>query len=415
MAVAEGYGTIPLSFRPQDSARSVANSQVMRMRVLAATLAVACFAAAAPPADAASGKPHRVPRLSGRVVDQSGHPVAGATVELSATLDPFVLIGLALTCALSFGTAGDPACSPNALTARTDRNGDFSFAVNPKWTVGQPGSTDELSVTGHRPGAGLKAAVSTEKVTIAGRDRSVGTLVLWQPTVGLTRSNGQYAVHVPAAPHGATLTKTARVLDPSRGLAWSLALDGHGDATVDERVFETGAPIISVSASSSHVRYTAWEQRVADVGLPTSRGLACSTYLTSGELASIKGCPYTNGHLGQPMDLSTALRVLPAGACEWSSDCDSPNTLVLDLGRVRLLDAVVWRDCSSSCVVETSLDGGIVWSPWPQQKQAGDRYAVVTGPKIPVRYVRVRGDNFIFWNLRQVSVWTEPLPVAGTL
>lgn len=385
------------------------------MRVLAVTLAVASIAAAAPPGDAASGKPHRVPRLSGRVVDQGGHPVAGATVELSATIDPVLLIGLALTCVLSFGAAGDPACSPYALTTRTDRNGAFAFAVNPKWTVGQPGSTDELTVTGDAPAAGLKAAVSTENVTIAGRDRSVGTLVLWQPAVGLTRSNGHYAVHVPAAPHSATLTKIARVLDPSRGLAWPLALDSHGNATVDERVFENGTPIISVSATSSHVRYTAWEHRVTDVGVPTSRGLACSTYLTSGQLAPITGCPYTNGHLGQPMDLSTAMRVLPRGACEWSTDCDSPNTLVLDLGRVRLLDAVVWRNCFSTCVVETSLDGGVVWSPWPQQKQAGDRDAVVTGPQIPVRYLRVRGDNFMFWNLRQVSVWTEPLPVVGTL
>jgi len=384
----------------------------MRRRVLAVTLAVASLvAAAATPVEAAPGKAHHVPRLTGRVLDQGGHPVAGASVALTATLSPFQLFALGLACALSFGTVGDPVCSPYSLTTRTDRTGAFAFAVNPRWLVGQPGSTDELTVTGHAPAAGLKAAVSTENVAIPGRDHSVGTVIVWQPTIGLSRSNGQYAVRVPAAPHSATLTKVARLLDGSRGLAWPLALDDHGNATVDERVFETGAPILSVSATSGHVRYTAWEQRVDDVGVPTSRGLACATYLTDGQLAPITGCPYTNGHLGQPMDLLTALRVLPPDACEWSSDCDSPNTLVLDLGRVRLLDAVVWRNCSSNCVVETSLDGGVVWSAWPQQKQAGTRYAVVTGPQVPVRYVRVRGDNFIFWDLRQLSVWTEPLPV----
>ena len=387
----------------------------MRRRVLAVTLAVASLIAAAGPVEAAPAKTHHVPRLTGRVLDQAGHPVAGASVVLSANLSPFELLALGLTCALSFGAAPDPICGPVALTTRTDRTGAFAFAVNPKWLVGEPGSTDELTVTGRSPAAGLKGAVSTENVAISGRDRSVGTIVVWQPAIGLSRSNGQYTVRVPAAPHSATLTKVARVLDRSRGLAWSLALDDHGNATVDERVFETGAPIISASATSGHVRYTSWDQRVVDVGVPTSRGLACSTYLTNGQLAPITGCPYTNGHLGQPMDLSTAMRVVPASACEWSSDCASPNTLVLDLGQVRLLDAVVWRNCSSRCVVETSLDGKVAWSAWPQQKQAGTRDAVVTGPKVPVRYVRVRGDNFIFWDLRQLSVWTEPLPVLTAI
>lgn len=386
----------------------------MRMRVLAVAIAVAIAGVAATPVEAASSGSHRAPRLSGRVVDQAGHAVAGASVTLSSTLDGWALVGLGLTCALSFGTAGDPACSPYALTTRTDRSGGFAFAVNPKWLVGLPGNTDLLTVSGRAPAAGLKPAVTTENVTITGRDVSVGTAVVWQPAIGLTRSGGQYAVRVAAAPAGSTLTKVARVLDPSRGLAWSLALDAHGNATVDERVFEAGAPFISVSAASARVHYTGWEQRVADVGVPTSRGLACSTYLTNGQLAAIAKCPYTNGHLGQPMDLWTALHVVPSDACEDPGDCDSPNTLVLDLGQVRLLDAVVWRYCTSRCAAETSLEGN-VWSAWPRQTQAGDGDAVVTGPKIPVRYVRIRGDVFMFWNLRQVSVWTEPLPVLSAL
>jgi len=382
------------------------------MRVLAATLAVAIAGVAATPVEAASSRGHRVPRLSGRVVDQAGHPVAGATVTVSASIAPIAAIVFGLGCVVSLGAIGDPACSPYALTTRTDRSGAFAFAVDPKWWVGLPGTTDSLAVTGRAPAAGLKPAVTTENVAISGRDVSVGAVVVWQPAIGLTRSGGQYAVHVPAAPAGSTLPKVARVLDSNRGLAWSLALDAHGNATVDERVFEDGAPFISVSAASARVRYTAWEQRVADVGVPTSRGLACSTYLTNGQLAAITKCPYTNGHLGQPMDLTTALRVVPRDACKWSGDCDSPNTLVLDLGRLRLLAAVVWRNCTSACAAETSLDG-TVWTAWPRQTQAGNSDAVVTGPQIPVRYVRIRGDVFMFWNLRQVSVWTQPLPVLG--
>lgn len=380
--------------------------------MLVATLAVAALAATFAPPAGASSHHHRMFRLTGTVTDQNGHAISGAAVGLFSTADAFGAALRGLGCVLSGGTDAS-LCSPDRLFTKTDRYGRFSLAFDPSWLIGRPGSLDILDVTGHVPSGGLHAAETTVDVTMTARDRSLGTVALWQPTVGVTHSNGQYSIHVPAPPAPATTIKAADIVDASTNVAWWLALDHNGNTTIDERIVEDGAPYLSFYAESPHIRYSAWRLRITTVGVPTSRKLGCSTYLNNGQLAPITGCPYTNGQLAQQMSFAIALKVVPHDACTTSSNCVSPNTMVLDLGQLRMLDAIVWRGCDA-CSVEVSLDG-IDWFAWPQQKVNGSSDAVVTGTQLPVRYVRVQGDVFLFWRLRQLSVWTSPMPVIGAL
>ena len=126
-----------------------------------------------------------------------------------------------------------------------------------------------------------------------------------------------------------------------------------------------------------------------------------------GSLAPLAHCPFTDGRLGTALGLLGAAAATPHNACT-SSSCAQPNTLVVDLHDIRLLKAVVWRGCTGCGTPELSLDG-TTWTTWLNATKDGKDEAVVTGPSLPARYVRVRGDVFIFWNLRELSVWTDPL------
>src|SRR5262249_36374705 len=141
------------------------------------------------PAAAATHRHHRLPTLTGRVINGNHAPIAGARVRLSVELNPFAYFSVAFSCALTFSTS--PSCM-YTLATRTDRNGAFTFSIDPKWLVGKPGTLDELFVDGHPPAAGLPAATTDLDVTMTRHDPSVGTAVLWQPTLNFSPSNGRY-------------------------------------------------------------------------------------------------------------------------------------------------------------------------------------------------------------------------------
>jgi len=381
-----------------------------------ATALAPVASAAAPPT-----RGHVAPVVvTGRVTDQDGHGLAGVRVVFAddeAGLATFFrLFGCVLSAVASLGLEpDDPSlCGPDAVSARTGRDGSFRLSLPAGSPVAGKG-VHHLQLTGRSPGPHLAPAATTRDLSYGGGRLALGTTRLWQPRVTVHESGGRTTITV-APMRGSKENRTAPIIGTDNGDAWHLKLDDHGSATVDDRVLEAGSRAVQAYATSDHTRYTSWQSPLRATGTPTSRGAGCATYLTDGRVSPFAPCPFTDGRLGTALDLIGANKATPKNACR-SSSCAQPNTLVIDLEDSRLVKAVIWRGCGCQ-TPELSLDGA-TWTRWPGATVSGGEEAVVTGPPLPARYVRVRGDAFIFWELRELSIWTDPLlppplhPVAG--
>jgi hypothetical protein len=374
-------------------------------RACAVLLCAALGLAAAPvPAEAAT----RDRVLTGTVVDQDDHAVAGADVVLE---DDAAFSGLFLIGCFFPGVVFIPGvCFPHSASARTDAHGRYRLVVKGGSDLARPGLR-HLQVTGAAGRGGPARPTFRGDLRLTTATRSLPGVQLWTRPVGISRSDGRTAFTL-VRPRGATGTASLYLrADDAKSLAYALPVK-DGRAEVDDRVLETGTRgidgrVVGTWAAGA-ATWTSPSLPVPTTGPPASRGLRCSTYAKGGALVQYPTCPFTDGHLGTRLGLLKALELARGlDVCERESDCAAPNSLVLDLGSLQQLDAVVWRGCSF-CSVQVSLDG-ISWLDWPDEQREGSSDAITTGDPFVVRYVRVQGNVFLTWDLREVSVWTRPL------
>lgn len=382
--------------------------------LVAAALAVLATAVTPLPAFAAATPGHSRASavvVTGRVADQDGRGVARVRVEFSDDDGGLIAFFRALGCVVSaYTTLGlapsDPQfCGPDVVTTTSASDGSFRLLLPAGSPVAEAG-LHHLFLTGHAAAPHLAAATTSRDVAYRGGRLALGTTLLWQPHVTVRELAGKTSITIPPA-RGTKEDTTAPIIGTDGGVAWHVKLDESGAAAVDDRVLETGTRAVTAFATSDHTRYVAWQWPLTPTGTPTSRGKACSTYLVNGGLASFAHCPFSDGRLGTALGLRGALKATPHNACSGSS-CAQPDTLVVDLHEIRTLKAVVWRGCVGCHVPELSLDG-VNWLQWPGASVSGGDEGVVTGLPTPARYVRVSGSVFIFWDLRELSLWTDPL------
>lgn len=375
------------------------------LRACAALLcAVLAPVAVAAPADAAT----RDRVLTGTVVDQDGRAVAGADVLLE---DDAAFSGLLLIACFFPGVAFIPGvCFPHSASTRTDTHGRYRLVVKGGSDLARPGLR-HLQVTGSAGHGGPVRPTFRGDLRLTTATRALPGVHLWTRPVSMSRSDGRTSFTL-VRPRGATGAASLFLrADDGKSLAYALPFKGDR-ADVDDRVLEVGTRGVDGRVvgtwAAGKATWTSAGLPVPTVGPPVSRGLPCSTYAKGGALVRYPSCPFTDGHLGTALGLLKAL-ALEKGidACHFDSDCAAPNSLVVDLGSLQQLDAIVWRGCSS-CEVRVSLDGA-TWLAWPDEQREGSSDAVVTGDPFVVRYVRVQGDAFLTWDLREVSVWARPL------
>jgi hypothetical protein len=378
---------------------------VRTARLLAAALAAAGLlaSATATPATAAPAAGKADPVLTGRVVDTAGRPVAGATVPISDDTSPLFFLVLPWVCVFTGGVFWAPeVCGPYAVTTRTRADGTFRVTLPRRAPVAQPGLH-------HFVVKGAAGVQTNTTFGFAGRSQSLPAMTLWSGAFAISFSGGRAHVDT-TPPKGATGAIAVRLRSTEPIPAWSLTTDENGDADVDERVFETGTRTVDGTAAGTvagrKVTWRSASQPVQTRGTPASRGTSCSVYLKGGAVSKLRSCPFTDGRLGTELGLRNALALLPKDVCKWDGDCAAPNSFLVDLGSPRLVRAVVLRNCR--CTVELSPDG-TTWLDWPLERTEGGADNVVSGPPVPARHVRIRGDVFTSWHLREISVWSDPL------
>jgi hypothetical protein len=395
-----------------------------RLRPPAAVVAALLQVGLLPPAAAQAAPSARAVTtvsVSGRVVDTTGRPVSGAVVTVGDNV-PGLLIAIELfACVFSLAAVLDPlACGPHAVTATIRADGTFTARL-PKGSPVQRAGTLRLSVRGMPVAVGLTGALTSTTRPYDGRTRSLGDLPLWQPELRQVRDGDRVRMDVDPPPGAKSFSMRLRSAG-EKGVAWHLPVSKQGEIDVDARVLEPGTRSADGYADGAVAGHRAgfWSagRPVAPaVAAPVSRKRPCSTYQDGGALMPIAGCPFTDGRLATELGLHEALRLVGRPSCQYDDECSAPaapNAFVLDLGEVRVMRAVLLRDCG--CQVELSLDG-TRWYPWLQERRegtAGD--VVVTGAPVPAQHVRLVGDVFTSWRLREVSVFADrPLPVPVTV
>ena len=359
------------------------------------------------PAQAAT--PTRGQVITGQVVDSDGHPIRGLTVFVE---DEALLQGLfgLLACAFNpFVALIDGVCFPHSTEGTTDATGHYRVLLPAGSALAKPGLR-QLRVIGRAAAAGLAASRFSGSFSLTRSTRGLPTARLWTRTATQTHTAGstEFTLTPPAGTSKASAVLRA---DAAQGLAYAPVFKDF-KARLDDRVLEQGTRSLDGSATGTWADHDAsWgsaSTAVPTYGRPVSRGRHCSTYAKGGALVDYPGCPFTDGQLSVSLGLLKAVRTRERlHTCTSGSDCASPNSLVVDLGALHVARAVVWRDCTF-CSVQLSVDGQH-WTGWPAQVKQGFTDATITGAAVATRYVRVRGDVFQTWDLREISLWADPL------
>lgn len=337
------------------------------------------------------------PVLTGRLVDQAGNAVAGAQISLIYQLQPADKVsGRCLT-----QPRRRTVCGSFTWAVTTTPDGSWRMSLpagQPVSSPGQHGLWPEISA----PTSARGYAITFMTLAWDGRSKNTGTQVLWEPDLTVTRSGTRALMHL-TLPPGTQGPGTVELLqgdDP----VWTATPASDGTVSVDEHALE-GVTGVRARAHGYGTQWNTWTAPAPDFGVPLSRGMACSTYLTDNTLAALRTCSYTDSNLLMPETEPAARRDYPANTC-WGG-CPTPDTLVFTLNGLTKLDAVVWRDCQR-CTLEVSLDGN-TWISWPGQQQEGSAYAILTGAALPITAVRIHGSGHTYADLAEVSIWGTPL------
>ena len=364
------------------------------MRKRAAVVLAVLIGLLAPAAPASAAAPLTV---SGRVLDEAGRPVAGATVRAWVTLHleveehgPGLLDAFfwGLGCIFSFGFACDADRTENVgAVARTDRNGRYVLrfpGYDTTWEI-VSGVANDVEITAPTLVRGTEPATTSTAVAPVTR-ATMPTFRLWlrgatvyavSPTRRRLRAGVPSVLGRPVRPASVTL------LDGYRPV-WHYG-EVARDRDVDSRVVEDGTTgtrsVVTTIAGSMRISYRSGVRPVSKAAVPLSRGKRCyADHVLLGR--QIQGCPLTEGDLADESHVTY-------------------STVVVDLGELSVPEAYVVRHCDV-VAVDTSLDGVVYQSVRTEEKER----RVHTGrPGLPARYVRLRLD---YCRLAEVSVFGRP-------
>jgi hypothetical protein len=369
----------------------------MRIRPVAALVLLSLLVAVVP---ASAGGAATV---TGRVLDQSGKPVAGAYVRLTRPAEDHgggFLGGLfgffdALACAFVAITGDRCDYGPDSVAARTDAAGRYTLRL-PYDRYVSGADTDTLEIVGK--GGGAAPPRLETKVAFPGRSVKLRDYRLWgqaahlDPVTPLHRT-----LHVdplPSALGSAKDDPDVWLLQGTRRV-WSFGAVPR-DRQVDTRIAEHGTTSAQASVvarlGSYDVTYTSTARAVRDTVKPLSRGRSCFAYGAKEKPLRLSGCRFSDGRLGDPV--SGTYRSASGKAC---TTCANRERLLVDLAEPGVVGAVVVRGCgadgwyglpnaSGRAPVEVSVEG-TRFVPYPTGSPAGDGVAV--GLPLPARYVRI--------------------------
>jgi len=350
--------------------------------------------------------------LSGRVLDETGRPVAGAIVRARLTLykevEEDVWSGIfdglvwGLGCAFSLGLACDFPGSDEDETvnvgaaAGTDRNGRYVLrysGYDTTWEI-VSGVANDVEITAPALVRGTDpATTSTSSAYVTGA--TLPTFRLWlrgatvyavSPTRRRLRAGVPSVLGRPVRPAKVSLVQGYQQV-------WSYG-EVPRDRDVDSRVVENGTTgtqsTVTTAAGSMRIAYRSGVRPVTKPAVPLSRGKRCA----DGDVLlgrQIWGCPLTDGDLAEGPE-------------------ESYSTVVVDLGELSVPEAYVVRECDVLGVA-TSVDGAVFL---PVDTEEKERRVYTGKPDLPARYVRVRLDSC---GPAEVSVFGKPyeLPLSKAL
>lgn len=353
--------------------------------------------------------------LSGRVLDENGRPVAGATVRFSVEVPPGIMdtLGSALGCLFSFGFACDmPEWSTRVVgTGRTDRAGRYVL----RFTSARPprlGAVHDVEVTGPALVRGTLPA-TTRMSAAYPSGTTLPAFRLWlrgasadavSPTRRRLRAGVPRALGTPVGPPKVVLVQGTRT-------TWSYG-EVPRDRHVDTRVVEDGTTgtqtTVTTKVGTTYVSYRSGVRPVTRAARPLSRDRRCYGYAGPLIKRSMPGCPLTDGLLADGAERDA-------------------GRVVIDLGALSTPVAYVARQCDVYSVAG-SVEGEVFFDVDVEERER----RVYTGtPDLPVRYVRldvgscdptetsVFGTPYVLpvppAPVPQVAVPRVPAPPAGPL
>lgn len=348
--------------------------------------------------------PDATVRVSGRALDATGAPLAGAKVLLFKQADlGEVLFGTVLAVG-SLSTIcllpDPPALCRKARTATADQDGRYEFELTGEDTQGTLGTASTLNVVFAGP-----AAEGSTTISFTAKDTEIDLpdARLWRSAARVSRPGGAIRLawsQLPAdAGHDAAYSTQLFEADHSTAL-WSQPASGRA-ASIDPRILEDRPGAVAVNAGAvlsggrgtGTVRASYLSRRLpvqGTAGAPPSRGRPCAsvTGTAPAKNGPFSRCAATDGHLDQPARLDGAGSVV-AG-------------VVVDLGAARPVDLVVARGFAGQFVVEVSADGKAY-----RTVAADSGTTAVHPPGSPrARFVRLRSPTGLDESLSsEVSVW----------
>lgn len=362
---------------------------------------IACAPKSEVPRDAAV-------RIDGRVVDAAGRPLPEAKAVLLKEIGPEEFAAGAISVVfMGFTCLEDPdvePCGEFAHRGQADADGRVTFDVTGADVQSGLGSASTMTLMATAPDrAGTPGAAVAHSFRIQKAHFQVPVNRLWQPRMGLRRSDAGLAVSAPRLPkaYGPATSYATLYLEPDGRMLWR----SRPGVPVDERVLEDATGTVTVEAEAGErgavLRsvYRSDHIAVKGPGAPPSRGALCLASSRGRSVVRYSPCPLTDG------DFTTSFDPALDPRCPAGRTCPRHDTEVtVDLGQVRRTQAVAIRGQDDVLIVRTSADGS-AWSP-PTTVKIRDGHAWVKLPTpTPARYVRVKAKRWPLPSLAEISVW----------
>lgn len=323
--------------------------------------------------------------ISGRVLDHTGKPVAGAHV--SYELRPNRELYNQQDCPMR---PWEIQCKVHKVAGSTDAKGIYRLPVKLSSYLAQKRS--HVLIVTDRPLAGTRAPART-KVThyFTGKSEVIADLPVWRGVLSMPWNTfAGRTIDMPEQPP--TLGTEYRQDYPDLELLQGADVvnfmpNVNGDRMVDSRTVETG--ITGMRAHAQRIlgrlfpEYWTPEYALGDAVKPLSRGKACATYGKDDALLPLAGCRFTDGRLATP--IPTLYQRANGKSCDVASACAHPKWVRIDLGSSQVVGAVGTRGCTPAAY-EVSTDG-TTYAPYATYDPVGD--GLLWGAAVPVRYVRV--------------------------
>jgi hypothetical protein len=343
--------------------------------------------------------------VSGRALDASGEPLAGARVLLFKEADlGEVLLGSALvvgTLSTVCLLPAPPAICREGQVAEADDQGRYEFELKGADTHGSLGTEATLNIVFAGPGAQGSTTVS---FTAKDTEVTLPDARLWRARPEVDRRPDRIGLSWSSLPRtaGSDATYSAQLFDSdAQSPIWSEP--GSGGASIDPRILEDQAGAVAVGAEAAlpggigagDVRVSYLSARVpveASAGAPPSRGRPCAAVTgTAARLADPPPtCPVTDGDL----DAAAHLRAGHDGIV---------TGVVVDLGAPRSISLVVARGFGGQLLVEVSGDARTFRTV---ATGSGPAAAFDVPGRPSARFLRVRSPSGLDQSLAsEVSVW----------